>query len=303
MNAGLLKEIVAHGDRGAIVPISRFDELKCEMDDLRTSKYNRFINWVADSMAITKELGFQPRSLISVITPSPKIIFGFTYHEKVIHCVVPPQYLDEGIKDNGILQYINAYLEPFGHRAAIFDKLPQKLLAVHSGLGQYGRNNLCFHEEFGSYIRILSYISDLPCDEATWLPARRMDTCDKCHACVKACPTNAIEPDYPRINTFICLTTMNEISGDFPEWVDKSAHNSLIGCMKCQDCCPLNAHNKDNIVKGVTFSEEETKELLTHKDDEPYSDSLAAKLKMSGFYTGFLKVLPRNLAILLQNMT
>jgi epoxyqueuosine reductase QueG len=60
------------------------------------------------------------------------------------------------------LQYINAYLEPYGYRAMLFDKLPQKLLAVHSGLGLYGRNNLCFHKEFGSYIRILSFISDLP---------------------------------------------------------------------------------------------------------------------------------------------
>jgi hypothetical protein len=37
-----------------------------------------------------------------------------------------------------------------------------------------------------------------------------------------------------------------------------------------------------------------------HKDDEPYSDSLATKIKVSGFFTDFLKVLPRNLAVLLQ---
>lgn len=300
MNEGLLKEIAAHGDRGAIVPVSRFDELKCEIEALKTVKYHTFINWMASSMAIPDELGFQPRSLISVITPSPKIIIGFTYRGKLIHCVVPPQYLDEGFKDNKVLQYINAYLEPFGHRAALFGKLPQKLLAVHSGLGLYGRNNICFHEEFGSYIRIISYISDLPCDETAWFPARLMDTCEKCHACVRACPTNAIELDHRIINTLNCLTTMNEIPGQFPEWVDKNAHNSLIGCMKCQDCCPANAHNKDNIVKGVTFSEEETTELLMHQEGERYSDSLAAKIKVSGFYTDFLKVLPRNLAALLQ---
>lgn len=301
MKEGLLKEIAAHGDRGAIVPISRFDELKGELEALRTDKYHRFSDWVADSMAMTDEPGFQPRSLIPVIAPSPKIMIGFTYRGKKVHCIVPPQYLDEGFKDNEVLQYINAYLEPLGYRAALFDKLPQKLLAVHSGLGLYGRNNLCFHEEFGSYIRILSYISDLPCDEAAWFPIRRMDACEKCHACIAACPTNAIEPDHRIINTSICLTTMNEIPGEFPEWVSKNAHNSLIGCMKCQDCCPCNVHNRNNIVEGVTFTEEETKELMMHKDDEPYSDSLEEKIKLSGFYQGFLKVLPRNLEVLLHN--
>jgi epoxyqueuosine reductase len=301
MYSGLLKEIAAHGDRGAVVPISRFGELKYEMEALKTNKYHGFSDWLAGSMAIPDDLGFQPCSLIAVIAPSPKVMIGFTYHGKLIYFMVPPQYLDYGYKDNEVLQYINAYLEPFGYRAALFDKLPQKLLAVRSGLGLYGRNNLCFHEEFGSYIRILTYISDLPCDEAAWFPARRMDLCEKCSACVTACPTNAIEPEQRIINAFTCLTAMNEVPGEFPEWLSENAHNSLIGCMKCQDCCPGNSHNKDNIIKGVTFSEEETKELLMHKEDEPYSDSLAEKLNASGFYAGFTKVLPRNLAVLLKN--
>jgi hypothetical protein len=53
---------------------------------------------------------------------------------------------------------------------------------------------------------------------------------------------------------------------------------------------------------GVAFSEEETMELLGHKADEPYSDSLAAKMKEAGLPEWFEKVLPRNLAVLLQNM-
>ena len=119
MKEGLLKEIAAHGDRGAIVPISRFDELKSEIEALKTDKHNMFINWMAKYMTIPDGLDFQPRSLISVITPSPKIMFGFTYHGKLIHFMVPPQYLDMDLRDNEVLQYITAYLEPYGHRAAI----------------------------------------------------------------------------------------------------------------------------------------------------------------------------------------
>lgn len=302
MIKALLDIIAAHGDRGAVVPVSRYDELKREMEALKAEEFHVFSDWMAERMVIKDELGFQPRSLISVITPSPKVVFEFIYQGEPVRCIVPPQYLDTGIKDNKILEYINAFLEPLGHRAALFYNLPQKLLAVHCGLGLYGRNNICFNEEFGSYIRIFSYISDLPCDEADWFPARLMESCEKCRACVTACPTKAIDPSHRVINALTCLTAMNERSGDFPEWVVKDAHNSLIGCMKCQDCCPANAHNKDNIVMGVAFSEEETMELLGHKADEPYSDSLAAKMKEAGLPEWFEKVLPRNLAVLLQNM-
>jgi len=73
MKEGLLKEISAHGDRGAIVSVSYFDELKRELEALRTDNYFRFSDW-ASSMIIPDELGFQPRSLISVITPSQKLL-------------------------------------------------------------------------------------------------------------------------------------------------------------------------------------------------------------------------------------
>lgn len=38
MKEGLLKEIAAHGDKSAIVSVSRFDELKSELEALRTNK-------------------------------------------------------------------------------------------------------------------------------------------------------------------------------------------------------------------------------------------------------------------------
>ena len=206
MIKGLLNEIVAHGDRGAVVPISRYDDLKHEMEDLKKEDHHAFSDWMAGAMVITNEPGFEPHSLISVITPSPKVMLRFVYQGNLINCMVPPQYCDEGSKDNEVLQYINAYLEPLGHRAALFYDLPQKLLAVHCGLALYGRNNICFNEEFGSYIRILSYFSDVCCDEAAWFLVRRLETCEKCRMCVAACPTNAIDPSHRIINAPICLT-------------------------------------------------------------------------------------------------
>ena len=297
----LLNLIASHGDKGAVVPVSRFEDLKREMEDLKSETYHAFSDWMAETMAIPQDLGFTPRSLIAVITPSPKVILQFNVCGKPVHCVVPPQYSD-GSKDMEVLQSINNYLTPLGFKSAIASNLPQKLLAVHCGLNLYGRNNISFNKEFGSYMRILSYVSDVPCNENAWHPVRRMEACDNCRACVAACPTKAIDPDDSVIDAYSCLTFKNEFPGDFPDWINKDAHNCIIGCMKCQDCCPSNAHNKNNIIKGVTFTEEETAELLGHKGDEPYSTLLAAKIESTGF-TEFSQLIPRNFAVLLENIT
>ena len=40
MIKNLLNEIISHGDRGAVVPISRVDDLKQDMYDLKTGDYH-----------------------------------------------------------------------------------------------------------------------------------------------------------------------------------------------------------------------------------------------------------------------
>jgi epoxyqueuosine reductase len=125
-----------------------------------------------------------------------------------------------------------------------------------------------------------------------------MDACDNCHACVDVCPTKAIDLENRVIDACACLTFKNEHPGDFPDCVPAGGHNSLIGCMKCQDCCPGNTHNKNNVTSGITFTEEETAELLRHKGDEPYSALLTAKIEATGF-PEFSQLLPRNLAVLI----
>jgi len=212
-----------------------------------------------------------------------------------------PHYNNWDSNNNRVFQYITDYLAPHGFSVVTARTFPQKLLAVRCGLGRYGRNNICYNDEFGSYMQIMTYISDLPCDDTEWLPLRRMERCDKCHACVISCPTGAIDTERRLVNSDRCITVVNELPGEFPEWIDENAHNSITGCTKCQDCCPANAHNKDNIKMGVAFTEEETTELLNHKGDIPYSASIDVKLEATGIsreYTDMF-VLPRNLAALL----
>ena len=305
----ILDLINSHGNRGAIVPFSRINDLKNDMLKLKngnfhTKSLDHMVNHFMgnDEKYIPNDIEFKPLSLISIIMPSPKVILQFNYRGRLIHCIVPPHYTNWNLKNELTLQYLKNYLTPYGLSVSIIRTIPQKLLAVHCGLALYGRNNICYNCEFGSYIQIMTYISDLPCNVSMWFPLKQMETCKKCHSCVSSCPTGAITLSCALINSDKCITLVNESPEDFPDWIDKDMHNSIIGCIKCQDCCPGNAKNIDNVKTGIAFTEEETTELLNHMSGEPYIGSLAAKIETIGVYQKYINidVLPRNLAVLLK---
>ena len=234
--------------------------------------------------------------------PSPKVILQFNYRNKLIPCIVPPHYANWNLKNELTLQYLKNYLTPHGFSVSIVRTIPQKLLAAHCGLAMYGRNNICYNDEFGSYMQIMTYISDLPCKESKWFPIRQMEICKNCHACVSSCPTGAIDSSRELINSDKCLTLINELPEEFPDWIEKDMHNSIIGCIKCQDCCPGNEKNIENVKTGIVFTEEETTELLNHITGVPYTGSLATKIETIGLNQEYTNtdILPRNLAALLK---
>ena len=310
-NNDLLKVIFNQGDRGAIVPFSRVLDIKNDMMELKNGEYHtqwldHMVNLMTDVLEkyIPSGISFKPRSLISVVIPNPKTMLQFAYQGKFFNCIVPPHYTNWNVNNRRVLDYISDYLKPMGFSAEISVNFPHKMLAVHCGLGFYGRNNICYSEEFGSYIQIMTYLSDIDCDEEKWFPLSRMESCEKCTACVTSCPTGAIDSRRQLINSDRCITFYDELPGEIPEWLENEVHNCIIGCIRCQDCCPGNANNKSNIKPGVVFSEEETTELLNYKNSKPYSAQLAAKIDAMGIFQEYLdsSVLPRNLSILLQNM-
>jgi len=303
MIKNLLDLIVSHGDRGAVVPFIRINDLKRDMIDLKNGDFhtdwiNRMVNHITNetNKFMPADLNFEPRSLISIIRPSSKTMLHFNYNGKIIPCVVPPHYTDFYLNCDQVKQYIDDYLKPLGFSIKVTHTLPQKMLAVHCGLGLYGRNNICYNNEFGSYMQIMSYVSDLPCGESAWYLLKRMERCETCCACVASCPTNAIDPNRQLINSDRCITYKNESPGEFPEWIDINSHNSITGCTKCQDCCPANTHNKNKIKIGITFTEEETVEILNYKNN----DSLSSKIEMTGLPPECIKLLPRNLNAIIQ---
>jgi epoxyqueuosine reductase len=311
MIRGLLDEIISHGDRGAVVPFSRIIDLKKDMMILKQGNYhtdwmNRMANHILDDADkfVPANLSFKPRSLISVVMPSHKTKFQFSYRGKLVDCAVPPAQNNFYNNNDRVLRYISDYLSPLGFAIVKAETLPQKLLAVHCGLGLYGRNNICYNDEFGSYAQIMTYLSDLPCEEREWFPIRRMKICETCGACVKACPTKAIDANRMLIDSDKCVTKYNENPGEFPDWLPKDVHSCIVGCMNCQDCCPANSQNKDSVNIGAVFTENETATVTSNMDDSPYPDSIAAKIEASGLLQEFAKpdVFSRNLVAFLQSI-
>jgi epoxyqueuosine reductase len=235
------------------------------------------------------------RSVIVLAVPQPLVSATFARTGKLRRFVIPPTY-DVSV-NSSVEDMLARTLEPDGYRIAP-SALPLKLLAVRSGLAAYGKNNICYVPRMGSYIRLMSFYSDLPASDDGWAEPAMLDRCRKCSACVNACFTHAIDPDRFLLHAERCLTFRNEHTGRFPDWVEPSWHHCLVGCMQCQAICPENARAAEWIESGPTFSEEETELLLGGVSREELSEELARKLETLGLLE-YLELLPRNLRVLM----
>ncbi|MBM3156693.1 MAG: hypothetical protein FJ004_05350 [Chloroflexi bacterium] len=178
-------------------------------------------------------------------------------------------------------------------------RLPQKLLAVRSGLAQYGKNNIAYAEGMGSFHRLKVFLSDLPPVYDKWLELKSMEKCSKCSACLKKCPTSAIVPDRFLIRAERCLTFHNERVEPFPDWIKPSWHNCWIGCMVCQSVCPTNKKFYKWFVETEHFTERETDLILRGAPSSLLPKATANKLKRLDLLED-LNLLPRNLDVLLK---
>ncbi|MCK5825778.1 MAG: DUF1730 domain-containing protein [Desulfuromusa sp.] len=128
----------------------------------------------------------------------------------------------------------NIHTEATVDTAAVYERL----FAAVGGLGMMGDNNLLRVSDSGNsriFIGCLFVDSELP--EVIFDPQISV-TCESCSACLKNCPTGAIQPDQP-IDARKCISYLTiEKRGTLSREEGKSIGSWLFGCDDCTMVCP-----------------------------------------------------------------
>jgi len=240
------------------------------------------------------------QSLIIVAMPRPPTRATFMWKGKAQSFILPPTYTAYDEKRIYIERVVAEEVGKDGYKVATA-LLPLKLLAVHSGLAEYGRNNIAYVEGMGSFMRLTAVYSDKPCEKDSWQEAQMMKRCETCDLCKEACPTGAISLNRFLLRAEKCLTYHNEKKGDiaFPSWMKPSWHNCIVGCIRCQAACPENKQFLQWVGETAEFDETETRLLLKGVPLEQIPASTLEKLKLLSL-TDYFDALPRNLSPLLK---
>jgi epoxyqueuosine reductase len=236
-------------------------------------------------------------SLIVTAARQPKYEARFHLGGKTYPAIIPPTYYVDGEDKAPVI--ISSVLANHGFKMATA-AVPVEALAVHSGLVCYGKNNVTYIDDWGSYFRLRAFYSDLPCLTDDWLEPELFDACDDCDACVRECPAKAIAEDRFTFHSDRCLSYMNEEEAPFPSWVESSWHNSLIGCMRCQDACPANKDQVSWVIPGTEFYEHETTLIVMNVPVADLPGKTVEKLKAIHMLDDY-EVLGRNLRALMEN--
>jgi len=294
------EQLKQEGWKGKIISIEHVGELQKEIEghlqngmldqELYGDYLDRFDFDVSDNFN-------DARSLIVVSTPQPHVRVTFTWQGQTYPAIIPSTY--RLATDHQVKNRLEGLLKPQGHDLAQ-RRLPQKLLAVRSGLARYGKNNITYVPGMGSLHRLVVFASDLPCVKDDWGEVKPLKTCDECTACMDACPSGAIVSERFLIHAERCLTFHNERIEEFPDWLDPSWHNCLVGCLYCQNACPMNQKMSNWIEEGVAFSEKETESLFKGVMPDNMPKSMVEKLEKLGMkeYAG---VLGRNLNAIMKS--
>jgi epoxyqueuosine reductase len=264
--------------------VGHFKELQNDIDSLRRGNklsHNKTYRSYLDSKSFTVPPGFpEATSVLIVAVRAPMLRFDAFFRGRRHPIVISPQYFDDGVTLAGIEAAVrrdivknpSARLEPA-------KGVHLKLMAVRSGLGRYGRNNICYVEGMGTFLALFAFLTDAPGLEDSWQELAMLEACRECAICYGICPTNAIRREEFVIDAGRCITLYNEVNGVFPNWILPSMHNALMGCMKCQLGCPENERAGLATLRGEDIDEEETAKILEGRPDDRLLGTLSRKLR------------------------
>lgn len=130
------------------------------------------------------------------------------------------------------------------HYRAFCDSAPvlERYWAVQAGLGWTGRNHQLIIPQAGS----MFFLGELFLDFEVEYDSPMKPKCGSCHACIDACPTQAIRLDPANghgslFNAALCLSYQTiENRGEIAPEAAKKMGNTVYGCDRCQSACPWN---------------------------------------------------------------
>jgi len=132
---------------------------------------------------------------------------------------------------------VAAHLGPLGHRA-FTDSAPvlEAELATRSGQGWRGKHTLVLNRDAGS----MFFLGEIYVDIALQATAPLDAHCGSCHACITACPTQAIVAPY-QLDSRRCISYLTiEHAGPIATEMRPLMGNRIYGCDDCQLACPWN---------------------------------------------------------------
>ncbi|UCG60740.1 MAG: hypothetical protein JSV52_10430 [Candidatus Zixiibacteriota bacterium] len=290
-----------------VVSVEHLKDLQAFMNELDrkgklidNERYRRCLN----PERFTLPENFPDAKFIIIIAHfSPLMLVNFLLNGKKYEVMVPPESYYSGMTDDSWTKLIEEEIirEP-GYRIKPIEKIPLKLLAVRSGLGKYGRNNICYVDEMGSFISLHGFYTDYDFAEDNWHEVSMMDDCESCRICMLECPCDCIREENFVIYAPKCITWYNEHKGEFPQWMDPNIHNALLGCMRCQISCPANDRAMEFTGRFDDVPQEETINILNGTIDDAALKSIS---KIFGPFTeaqleDFTPILKRNLGALIK---
>ena len=217
------------------------------------------------------EIGMDdPAALVMVAVPRPAHVLRFETPGGAGRAVIPPTYGDYRPTFDRVRDDARASVGRGGYRIEVVTA-PLKTLAVLTGLGEYGRNNVVYVPGLGSYVQLVGLVTDMPLSvpaPASEIRDRMMSRCADCKVCRAACPTGAIGDDRILLRAERCYTLASELPGELPEDRLPPSPDCLIGCLKCQTACPANRGRLRYEEAPFALTSEETAFLLNDPPED-----------------------------------
>ena len=263
--------------RGYLVGIGGIDLLKNVKKELEQRKATKEIdpNFFEENLNFIRDLNTSEinhsSSLLVVAVPRSAHIVSFELDTKIIEMILPPTY----VGSRNLFETIRQDLEKHvfaGQVKVTTLSAPLKALASLLGIVSYGRNNITYIPEFGSYFQLVGFLANTPLPKTEFIENNRkkeLKECDNCRACIKACPMRVISKDRFLIHAEKCYTLFSESISPIPSEIHPPSSDCIIGCMKCQMVCPVNKGRLKYKNTGVSFSSKETHAILDSERMNP----------------------------------